>query len=223
MLRRFYSQLKLNNDYAVMTVALLQRNPVVMRPLSEIEKEYSKYRQNLEIEKSRGSFNIVSSSKNGGSNISIYVAAAEISVPETVELNEKAHHKDLSRKLDRKLYFCVKEGDGKWSLPMARFSEPHTALHSHAQTFLSEIFAPSNGLQMYHLGSAPVAYHFEKFGDRVAAPFGAKYFFFRSQLVAGKIGVDPTKYEEYGWFSKEELKENLASDFFDSFESIITE
>lgn len=219
MLKRFYSNVKLNNDYAIMTVSLLQRNPIVMRPLSEIEKEYAKYRQNLETEKARGTFNIGTASSSKGNAIS--VAAAEIQVPENVELNEGAHPKDLSRKLDRKLYFLLKDG-GKWTLPMSRFNESSEALHSHAQTLLSEILAPSAGLQLYHLGSAPVAYHFDKFGDRVAPPFGAKHFFFRSQLVAGKIRVDP-KYEEYGWFSKEELKEKLAGDVFESIEPVITE
>ena len=100
MLRRFYSQVKLNNDYAIITVALLQRNPIVMRPLSDIEKEYAKYRQNLETERARGTFNIGTSSKgNSGGGSAISVAAAELDVTETVELNEEAHPKDLNRKL----------------------------------------------------------------------------------------------------------------------------
>lgn len=221
MLRRFYSHVKLNNDYAIMTVALLQRNPIVMRPFSEIEKEYAKYSQNLETEKARGTFNIGGKGNGPGGN-AISVAAAELDIPETIELNEEAHPKDLSRKLHRKLYLCLRDGSGKWTLPMSRFTEPDSALHSHAQTLLSDILAPSTGLQMYHLGCAPVAYHFDKFGDRVAPPLGAKHFFFRSQLVAGKIRLDP-KYEEYGWFCKEELKEKLPSDVYQSIEPVISE
>ena len=223
MLRRFYSQVKLNNDYAIITVALLQRNPIVMRPLSDIEKEYAKYRQNLETERARGTFNIGTSSKGNSSGSSVIsVAAAELDVNKTVELNEEAHPKDLNRKLHRKLYLCLKDGGGKWTLPMSRFTETDSALHSHAQTLLSEILAPSEGLQLYHLGTAPVAFHLDKFGDRVAPPFGAKHFFFRSQLVAGKIRVLP-KYEEYGWFSKEELKDNLSNDVYESIEPVINE
>jgi hypothetical protein len=221
MLRRFYSHAKLKDDYAIMTVALLQRNPIVMRPPSEIEKEYAKYRQNLGTEKARGTFNIGTASSKSGSNSAISVAAAGLDIPENVELNEEAHPKDLRRKLHRKLYLCLKDG-GKWTLPMSRFTETDSALHSNAQTLLSEILAPSSGLQLYHLGAAPAAYHFDKFGDRVTPPYGAKHFFFRSQLVAGKIQVVP-KYEEYGWFSKEELKEKLPNDFYESIEPIITE
>ena len=218
ILRRFYSQLKLNNDYAIMSVALLQRNPIVMRPLSEIETEYAKYRQNLEAEKSRGTFNIGNSK---GTSNAISVAAAELDVPESIDLNESAQPKDLSRKLHRKLYLCL-EDEGKWTLPMTRFVETDHALHSTAQTLLSEILAPSEGLQLYHLGAAPVAFHFDKFADRVAPPLGAKHFFFRSQLVAGKVRVLP-KYEEYGWFSKEELKEKLSSEIYESIEPVISE
>lgn len=217
MLKRLYSQFKLNNDYAIMTVSLLQRIPIVMAPLSEIEKEYAKYRQNLEAEKARGTFNI--GTMKGGSAIS--VAAAELDVPEVIDLNEEANSKDLSRKLQRKLYFCLKD-EGKWTLPMARFTENDSALHSHAQNILSQVLAPSEGLQLYHLGNAPVAFHFDKFADRIAPPFGAKHFFFRSQLVAGKVRVS-SNYEEHGWFSKEELKEKLASEIYESIEPIITE
>lgn len=219
MMRRFYSQAaKLSNDYAVMTVALLQRNPIVMRPLSAIEQEYAKYRQNLETEKARGAFNIGNAKSSTSS-----MAAAELQVPETVQLNEEAHPKDLSRKLHCKLYLCVKDEDGKWKLPMDRFdAETDSALHSHAQTILSEVLAPSEGLQLYHLGAAPVAFHFVKFADRIAPPLGAKHFFFRSQLVAGKVRLLP-KYQEYGWFSKEELKDLLDGAMFESIDPVITE
>lgn len=216
-----------------MTVSLLQRNPVVMNPPSSIEREYAKYRQNLEAEKARGTFNIGNAAK-GGNNASASVAAAEVAVPEVVELNEQVGPKDLSRKLNRKLYLCVKDrelGD-KWTLPMSRFNpesaidvkaNEEPALHTHTQSFLSSVLAPSEKLQLYHLGVAPVAFHLEKYSDRIAAPFGAKHFFFRSQLISGKIRVLPEKYHDYGWFSKEELQEKLSSEMFEAIEPVISD
>lgn len=204
-----------------MAVALLQRNPVVMNPLSPIELEYTKYRQNLESEKARGTFNIGNVAKG---STSVSVAAAEVSVPEVVELNAEAGPKDLGRMLNRKLYFCVKDQElgGKWTLPMSRFTGDGEGLHTHTQALLSTILAPSENLQLYHLGPAPVAFHLEKYSDRVVAPLAAKHFFFRSQLISGRVRVDP-KYQEYGWFSKEELKGMLDDEMFGSIEPVISE
>lgn len=229
---------KLGNDFAIMTVSILQRNPIVMTPLSSIELEYTKYRQNLESEKSRGTFNIGNSVK-GSTGVS--VAAAEVSVSEIVELNEQAEPKDLARKLNRKLYFCVKDQElkGKWTLPMSRFnlesadsnissssggssSNHERALHTHAHEFLSNLLNPSENLNLYHLGPAPVAYYLEKYADRVVAPLGAKHFFFRSQLVSGKFRVVP-KIQDFGWFCKEELKEKLDHELFEAIEPVISE
>ena len=224
--RRGMSQLK--NEYAIMAVSLLQRNPIVMRPLSRIELEYAKYRQNLEIEKARGTFNIAADIGKTvlASNGSVPVAEMELlnKLATSNDVNEDGNPKDLGRKLDRKLYLCLKNGiSGKWALPMSRFDQPDSALHLEAQKNLSDLLAPSQNLELYHLGSAPVAFHLEKFQDRSAAPFGQKHFFFRSQLVGGRVKIDSEKYSDYGWFCREELGEKLPKDLFESIEAVISE
>ena len=219
---RTFSQLK--NDYAIMAVSLLQRNPIVMRPLSQIELEYSKYRQNLEIEKARGTFNIAADS---GKITSGSIPVGEIELLNKLalnDLNDDGNAKDLGRKLDRKLYLCLKdEMSGKWSLPMTRFDQPDSALHLEAQKSLSDLLSRSQNLELYHLGAAPVAFYLEKFTDRSAAPFGCKHFFFRSQLVAGRVRIDAKRYPEYGWFSREEMAEKLPRDMFESIEAVVSE
>ena len=203
-----------------MAVALLQRNPIVMRPRSQIELEYSKYRQSLETERSRGTFNI---GKTGGSGTG-GVAVNELTVPEVIELNEQFDPKDLKRKLDRKLYLCVKNDSGNWTLPMSRFNLQEdlndSGLHSKAHDLLADILRPSEGLQLYHLGVAPVAFHVEKYADRVTAPFGAKHFFFRSELVGGKVRLEN---DRFGWLAREEMAEKLPRELFESIKQIITE
>lgn len=226
MIRRQFSQLK--NDYAIMTVSLLQRNPLIMRPLSPLQLEYSKYRQNLEIEKSRGTFQI---SQESGKSSTVPVAEIELLKKLTVKTEEEGkegNFKDLGRKLYRILYLCLKDGEsGKWTLPMNCFDPDNfnndSALHLEAHKNLSEILAPSENLQLYHLGSAPVAFHLEKFTDRRSAPFGSKHFFFRSQLVAGRVKIDPGRFTDYGWFCREELEEKLGTDMFQSIKPVISE
>lgn len=221
---RRLSQLK--NDYAIMAVSLLQRNPIVMRPLSPIELEYAKYRQNLETERARGTFNIAAdigktaTSGGGGSEADLINKLSN----SNIDLNEAGNPKDLSRKLHRKLYLCLKDGiTGKWELPMCRFDQPDSALHLQIQNHLSDLLSPSQNLQLYHVGSAPVAFLLEKFQDRSVAPFGQKHFFFRSQLVSGRVRINSEKYPDYGWFCKEELREVVSKDLFESIEAVITE
>ena len=243
MSTRHYSPLKLSTEFAIMTVSLLQRNPIVMRPVSRIENEYAKYRANLESEKSRGTFRIGTGANANISNApDTKLFSALLSSGEnenSVDMNEHLPPSNLSRHLHRKLYFCLKEAsNGQWTLPTARFI-PDTlivhenqdinnnhgnpvALHHHAQSILSNILAPSEGLQLYHIGAAPVAFHQEIFTDRVVHPLGAKHFFFRSQLVGGKVRVS-SKYREFGWFCKEELENKLTRDLFESIEPVLTE
>lgn len=239
MSKRLYSQLKLSTEFAIMTVSLLQRNPIVMRPVSRIENEYAKYRANLESEKSRGTFRISTSTNSNIPNAPDTNFSALLSSEEDlVDVNEHLPPSNLSRHLHRKLYFCLKESsNGQWTLPTARFipdtltdhenqdidhNKNPVALHHHAQSILSNILAPSEGLQLYHIGAAPVAFHQETFTDRVAHPLGAKHFFFRSQLVGGKVRVS-SKYLEFGWFRKEELENKLMRDLFESIEPVLTE
>lgn len=221
------NRLQLKNDYAIMAVSLLQRNPIVMRPLSQIEFEYSKYRQNLESEKARGTFHIGADyGKNSSIGSSVPVAEVELmNKLAFADLNEQGKPTDLGRKLDRKLYLCLKERiNEKWSLPMVRFDQPDSALHLEAQKSLTNLLSDTSpGLELYHLGAAPVAFHLEKFEDRSNPPYGLKYFFFRSQLVAGRVRIDKEKYPEYGWFCKEEMKEKLSKDLFGSIDAVISE
>lgn len=218
-----FSSTSAAHSYNVIAAALLQRNPIVMRPLTEIEKEYSKYRQNLEVERSRGTFNIGSSSIKSNSTVTVN----EAHVPEQVEVNDELGSKELSRKLHRKLYLCLKDETGQWTLPMTKFNlqeDKESGLHSKSHNLLKDLLAPSVGLQLYHLGAAPVAFHLEKYSDRVVAPLGAKMFFFRSQLVAGRVRLQTSeKISDYGWFCREEMEEIFSKDLFESIKPVITD
>lgn len=230
-LKRFSStavQFKLKDDYAVMAVSILQRNPLIMRPLSPIELEYQKYRQNLEIERARGVFHIPTAKDSDPIKGTTTGDITMTDVPSNQNLNETLGPKDLSRHLHRKLYFCIKDSlnnsNNQWSLPASRFTaDPDTsALHLHAHAHLTTVLAPSEGLELYHVGAAPVAFHQENFPDRTAKPFGAKYFFFRSQLIAGRLRVSPSV-TDHGWFCREELKSILSEEYLKAIDPILSE
>ncbi len=207
---------------AVFASSILQRNPLVMRPLSAIEREYQIYRELLEEERARGIFNIA---KPDGNNASTSITTVEAPKLE-VQLNEDLPVTDIKRQLHRKLYFAFKNSiTGGWQFPNGLLSPgdelPQEGLHVLAQKALTQLFAPSSGLQLYHVGAAPVAVFSESFADRVEPPLGAKHFFFRSHLLAGKLHLQESL--EFGWFVKEELKERLNENYYASIEPVLSE
>jgi hypothetical protein len=208
--------------FAVFASSILQRNPVVMRPLSAIEREYQIYRESLEEERARGHFNIA---KPDGNNAPTSITTVEAPSFE-VQLNEDLPVADVKRHLHRKLYFAFRNAiTGSWQLPSGLISPgnalPQDGLHVLAQQALVKLFAPSNGLQLYHVGAAPVACFHESFADRVEPPLGAKHFFFRTQLLAGKLRLSEAS--EFGWFVREELKERLHEKYYTALEPVLSE
>lgn len=216
--------MQLKKNLAVLASSILQRNPVVMRPLSAIEREYQVYREALEEERSRGPFNIAKA--DGSASTSASITTVEMPSLQ-VDLNEGLPPTDLRRQLHRKLYFAFKNAiSGKWQMPAAMLTPgdelPQEGLHTLAQEALSKLFSESTGIQFYHVGTAPVAVFSESFADRVEAPLGAKHFFFRSQLLAGRLRLTK-EVADFGWFVKEELKEKLSAPYYSSIEPILSE
>lgn len=216
--------MQLRKDLAVIASSILQRNPVVMRPLSAIEKEYELYRESLEEERSRGPFNIQKPGSDGNAAGSSITTVAVPSLE--AELNETLPPTNLHRHLHRKLYFSLRDKlTGRWILPGAAVMPsdelPVDGLHTLAQRSLAALFAPSIGLQFYHVGAAPVAVFSEAFAERVEPPRAAKHFFFRSHLVAGRVRLQDCP--EHGWFLKEELKDLMDAKYLSAISPILTE
>lgn len=216
--------MQLKKNFAVFASSILQRNPVVMRPLSAIEREYQAYREVLEEEGSRGAFNIPKSdgTVNSGSITTVEPPSFN------VQLNEGLPVTDVKRQLHRKLFFAFRDAvTGSWQLPGHVISPgdqlPEDGLHTAAHQALTRLFAPSTGLHFYHVGAAPVAVLSESFVDRVEPPLGAKHFFFRSQLLAGRLRLASDVASEFGWFVKEELKERLNDNLYRAIEPILSE
>ena len=193
-----------------------------MRPLSAIEREYQNYCEALEEERARGVFNIAKPEGNASTSSITTVEAPSFEV----KLNEDLPVTDIKRHLHRKLYFAFKDAiTGCWQLPSGLISPgdelPQRGLHAVVQEALSKIFAPSSGLEFYHVGAAPVAVFSEAFADRVEPPLGAKHFFFRTQLLAEKVKL--SNVQEFGWFVKEELKSRLNEKYYASIEPVLSE
>ncbi len=122
---RRYSSLIQGCKYQIQAACLLQRPPITIKTLSQMEAEYEKYRLLLESETSRGIFKIEGRSSTGDDAV----------VSESMNNNLKAGNEgegeignldpaymnlgmdDLRRELDRKLYLMVKNVAGKWRLP----------------------------------------------------------------------------------------------------------
>ena len=218
----------LHPNCAIIASLVLQRNPIVMKPLNEVEQEYSKFREMVDAERSSGIFHVPSSNDTGAkSNASMVTEVQMLKAEPDSKIDNDTQ--DPRRHLHRKLYFVVKNelGGGRWTFPSLRFNERieedrgEQGLHEHALRAAKEILSPSSSLELYQVGKSPVAFLHEKYTDRLAAPFSAKHFFFRSHCIAGKIGVNGV--EDHAWLLKEELKHALDDEYYAAVEPVLSE
>jgi hypothetical protein len=217
---------QLSPKYSVLAAMILQRGPVVMRPASDIETEYAKYRESLEAERSSGIFRITSARDEAPQSRNSSVELN--SIPSKYEPNESTDSdpKNLARKLHRHLYLIVKDRiNGNWAFPSRRFTESVESfgLHTIAREALDQCLSQSTELDIYQIGASPVAYLKERFGDRLVAPFGAKHFFFRAQLIAGRVKPNSQLVSDHAWLLKEELQTYLPYAYYEAVEPVLSE
>lgn len=212
-----------DTTYRVHAAGILTRNPIILRQQSEFESAYEQYRQDLQAETSRGIFNIMTAHKRElaqlqgdtekETNIPSFPLAEEYLRADTI-LNS------IKRKLDRKLYFVVRN-ESAWQFPSILISYADMPLHKHVRRMWGRLLGKE--CEIYQMGRAPVAYHRERMPDRVSAPMGVKTFFFRSQLVSGTMVFSRGHIaQEYAWLTKEELQEVLPADYYNSIKPVLS-
>lgn len=186
----------------IMSATILVRNPLILHPLSEFELAYEEYRQALQAERSRGTFDIMTAQRRELEELRASGEAVRGSEspsrPEpliSAEANLTPIYKEanldltsLMRHLGRKLYFVVKNGRDQWQFPATYVPTADTALHKVSEILVLTT-ASLTTLQLaarmmrrllgeegnlYPLGAAPVAYHYEELRDRVTPPYGIK-------------------------------------------------
>ena len=202
---------------------ILQRNPIVLAPLSPFEKEYKLYQENIKLEQSRGAFNIKDSLNELCS--STPTASAEVKNTLLQDELEQAikqaqqqyepfqnNQQSLKRALDRVLYLVMLEAKSSlWRFPYQPYQDTtDEGLHVTAKRSIADVVDGKSDI--YHVGKGPVATH--KWPDSAE-------FFFRAQILSGGIrpedfanGNHP--YSQYAWLTKKELEERFEPLYFAS-------
>lgn len=128
--------------------------------------------------------------------------------PTVTEADRTNDRRSLNRALSRRLYLLIRGipyGGVKDSF-VWHFPEKVYANEDSLRMCAEEAVKPfvSNPTDLYLVGNAPCGH----LTYRLSEP-SYKRFFFKSQLIAGKVHVKGKKIKDFAWVSKEELPEYL--------------
>ncbi|KAG0628943.1 hypothetical protein M758_1G064800 [Ceratodon purpureus] len=128
--------------------------------------------------------------------------------PTVTEADKTNDRRSLQRALTRRLYLLIRgiPYGGAKDTPVWHFPEKEYAKEDSLRLCAEEVIKPfvSDPKDVYFVGNAPCGHlHY-----RLSEP-NYKRFFFKSQLITGKVQVKGKKIKDYAWVSKEELPEYL--------------
>jgi hypothetical protein len=213
----------LDPRYLLRIGAIIQRDPLVMRKLPEVEEEYAKYRFLEDAQQSRGLLLLSDAEEDTGiradaNGVRYFNIPPEESESPVEYSTDDSNQKNLGRMLDRKLYLAIKpiHAPNQWTFPAFLYSKEHEGLHQCLRSILTPIFPEA---QLYHLGPTPVAHHMEKHdGQRQLATF-----YLKSILIQGDVrNLRIAEALDYGWLTKEELEKGSDPRWFRSLAPILS-
>ncbi|KAI8818519.1 uncharacterized protein EV422DRAFT_551194 [Fimicolochytrium jonesii] len=215
---------------------LLKRNPIILRTLSEFEHAYLAYRDSLEHSESRPfdpSFYFKKGSTaekrwvdaqeqqaetvtvEEGEKIPLVQPRDELSTDEIAPRRTKADEvrdmKSLDRALERTLYLVVKRKDGGWRFPAGKLEGQEVLSEGAARHLRTEV---GKDLETWVVGNTPVGVWK---GDK------EKVFYMKAHILSGKISANPKLVEDHAWATKQELKEYLSPDYYQSVQRMLAE
>lgn len=194
---------------------IIQRDPIVLRRLSEYEQAYYSYSDAFQREKSKGLFEIkIGEAEDEAKAATFSIASLK---PLQAATEPPSDPTCLGRHGDRKLYLFSKQQDSSWGFPRWALPEDCEAPHARARGGLSDLF--EGDYQLYHLGRAPVAVQTERFTDRVAPPFSQRTFYFKSRLVSGHMNIGT----EFQWLTREEIKAKVPVGYWGAIKDVLSE
>ena len=217
-------------NYIIKVGAILQRNPIIMKPLDEFEEEYMKYRHTKDSLKTRGLFEFVGSNEDNSNGIrttpdgeKYFNIVPEEPVPLLEYSRDDKNLKNLGRKLERKIYLSIRpcHNPSFWTFPSFLFTPDFKeGIHSVVRSRLDEIFPNA---QLYHLGHAPLAHFVERLKTPIENAKNIATFYLKSQLIAGDIrNIIIPESLEFAWLTKEELRERSDPLWFKSLDPILS-
>lgn len=207
-------------QYQLRVGALIQRDPLVIRELREVEKEYMRHRYVEDAIQSRGLLTLDTEAESGirtaPDGTRYFNVAPEESEPPLEYSTDCQNVKNLGRHLDRKLYLAIRipRAPTLWTLPSFLYTPPskgNQGLQPFLNRRLDRIFARA---QLYHLGQAPIAHFLEDLNNTNTNTMLAT-FYFKSVLIQGDVKqLEFPEALDYGWLTREEIQQNSDPEWF---------
>jgi hypothetical protein len=122
--------------------------------------------------------------------------------------------RSLERKLDISLYLIVKRNrkDAAWQFPQGKLLDEEKSVRIGAERVLDRAVGKIN---RWFISNSPIGYHLYPYPPAMQEhrkQFGAKVFFYRSQLIEGTIKLETRLYTDYAWVTRDELVEYFDKD-----------
>ena len=126
------------------------------------------------------------------------------------EADEKNDRHSPQRRLTDSLFLLVKRNrsDKSWQFPQGKLRDEET-LRDTAERVTDRAVGK---VERWFVGNAPVGhyvYAYPKEMQKARGEYGAKVFYYRSQLTAGNIKLETRLYTDFAWVARDEVGDYL--------------
>lgn len=242
-LRRYSSKASAAEKWNLVTSVCVQRKPVLVKEMNDLEKQVQKLLFQMEEEnswKSDWELQIESemktleaikegdSTKVGGKlrrdwedEWKAELSAFKLS-PRITEADKKKDVKSWDRNLDSTLILVVQQKDcgDRWILPNGAHAQGET-MRQTAERVLHECCGENLKVQFY--GNAPCGFFKFKYPKSVrdeSGVQGEKVFFYKAHLTGGNL-TSSSVLQDYKWVARNQLNSTLPPDYCKSVEMFL--
>ncbi|KAG8222262.1 hypothetical protein J437_LFUL001460 [Ladona fulva] len=230
MAKNFSTTSKVTNEkWDLVGALVVERRPVIIKELTEIEKTFTDLLQQIEFEKS-----LKSDHEGDIDNIDLDgvnqqtaqdfkdMCKEELAkfnlAPRITESDKKNDLKSLDRCLDSHLLLLVEHklgGTYNWIVPQSLHQEGE-GLHETALRALEENCG--GDLKVKLLGRVPWGFYKYKYPRdlREKGPVGAKVFFFKANYLSGQVKLAPKINKDFKWLESSKIFDVKPDAYSDS-------
>ncbi|XP_011176131.2 39S ribosomal protein L46, mitochondrial [Solenopsis invicta] len=209
----------------------LERHPVIVQPMEEIELKFHNMLRKIEYEKSLKSNHELrkeneqkkkpSSDMDDDTNVNILQTAQDIEesyqeeldnfkfAPTITKFDEQNITSSLKRKLDKNLMLLVQQkiGNSHYWIPPQGIRKEGETMRQTAERVLQEACGAEIKVKFY--GNAPIGFYKYKYPKKLCEQgiYGAKIFYFLAKHIDG----DVTNNVKYQWLDHDEVEKALPS------------
>ena len=206
--------------WRIVSAATLHRYPVITPELPKWKEEMSKVQEKIDNQKREmlleeaGKLSAQFINEQNPTIDEILKTLPFKPASRITEADLNNDRRSLERKLDVSLYLIVKRNrkDSAWQFPQGKLLDEEKSLRKGAERVLDRAVGKIN---RWFISNSPVGYHLYPYPPAIQEQrkqFGAKVFFYRSQLIEGTIKLETRLYTDYAWVTRDELVEYFDKD-----------